>query len=42
MKTVKIQLDDKILKLLEVKAKKLGMKTNAYIQLVLGQHVNQK
>lgn len=42
MKPIKIQLDDKILELLEEKAKKLGMKTNAYIQLVLGQHVNNE
>lgn len=41
MKTVKIQLDDKILKLLDKKASDLGMKTNAYIQMILGKHVKE-
>lgn len=39
MKTLKIQIDDKVLEKLEKMAEDLGMKTNAYVQFVLGQHV---
>lgn len=42
MKTLKIQLDEKILESLDNKAKELGMKTNAYIQMILGLHVREK
>ena len=42
MKTLKIQLDEKILKSLDNKAKELGMKTNASIQMILGIHVKDE
>ena len=39
MKQTKIQLDEKILEKLQLRAEKLGMKTGSYIQMILGQHV---
>lgn len=39
LKSLKIPVDEKVFEQLEQIAKKLGMKTKAYVQYVLGQHV---
>ncbi len=39
-KPIKIQIDEKVISALEEKASQMGMKLNAYIQMVLGMHVN--
>ena len=41
MKYIKLGLDDAVLAVLEEEAGKLGVKTNAYIQMVLGLHVKE-
>lgn len=39
---IKISIDDKVLEALRREAEGVGLKINAYIQLVLGQHVKEK
>ncbi len=42
MKTLKFQVEDKIMESLDKLADDLGMKLNAYVQMVLGIHVKEK
>jgi len=41
MKSLRIQLDEKILESLDKLAEDLGMKTGSYIQMILGLHVKE-
>jgi hypothetical protein len=42
MVPLKIPIDSEVLETLEVIASSLGMKTNAYIQFIIGKHVKDE
>lgn len=39
---VRLQLDEKIMEKIERLAKELGVKPNAYLQMIIGLHVKEK
>ena len=42
VKQIKLNLDEQVAKVLEQDAKVLGMKFNAYVQIILGQYAKAK